>query len=108
MAVLLDICSWILLISGAFFAIVGGIGVIRMPDFYTRVHAASLTDTLGMILIVVGLMLQTNDVLVLIKLVLILVFMLVTSPVSAHALAQAALSDNVKPWLYEEGASSKS
>ena len=108
MTVLLDIFSWLLLLGGVFFVVVGGIGVIRMPDFYTRLHAASLTDTLGMILIAAGLMLQTSDVLVIIKLLLILIFMLATSPVSAHALAQAALSDKLKPWLHEEEASSNS
>ncbi len=90
MATVLDIASWVLLISGSFFVIVGGIGLLRLPDFYTRVHAASITDTVGAWLIILGLLLQAGLTLVGIKLILILLFLVLTSPLSSHALTKAA------------------
>jgi multicomponent Na+:H+ antiporter subunit G len=86
----LDIVSWVFLISGSLFVIVGGIGLLRLPDFYTRVHAASITDTLGTWLIILGLLLQVEHTLVGIKLVMILIFLILTSPLSSHALTKAA------------------
>ncbi len=90
MAPILDIASWVLLISGSFFVIVGGIGLLRLPDFYTRVHAASITDTVGAWLIILGLLLQVEHTLVGIKLIMILLFLILTSPLSSHALTKAA------------------
>ena len=90
MTVVLDIVSWILLITGSIFVITGGIGLLRLPDFYTRVHAASITDTVGAWLILLGLLLQVEHTLVGIKLVLILLFLVLTSPLSSHALTKAA------------------
>ncbi len=98
MATLLDILSWVLLISGAFFVVIGGIGLVRLPDFYTRIHAAGMTDTLGSWLILLGLMLQSGSFLVFIKLVMILFFLLLTSPLSSHLLAKAAWLDGLPPW----------
>ena len=107
MNIIIDILGWILLIGGGFFVMVGGVGVIRMPDVFTRLHAAGVTDTLGAAMILIGLMLQSEARLSLItvKLLLILVFLLFTSPTSSHALARAALSDTdakIKPLLVEE------
>lgn len=87
---LVDLLSWMLLLGGGFFIFVGGFGALRMPDFYTRLHAASLTDTLGMLLVVSGLMLQAGLSLATVKLAAIMVFMLLTSPTAAYALANAA------------------
>jgi len=97
MALLLDIGSFVLLLGGVFFAVVGGLGVIRMPDFFTRLHAAGLTDTLGSILVISGLMLQGGWSLISVKLFLILLFLLITSPTASHALARAALVDPEQP-----------
>lgn len=88
-----DGISWALLLGGAAFSMIGGLGLLRMPDVYTRMHAASLTDTLGAILILGGLMVQGGLTLVTLKLVLTLFFLLYTSPVATHALAAAALID---------------
>ncbi|WP_404378983.1 monovalent cation/H(+) antiporter subunit G [Caenispirillum salinarum] len=88
-----DGLSWAMLLGGAAFSLIGGLGVLRMPDIYTRMHAASLTDTMGAILILGGLMVQGGLTLVTAKLVLTLFFLLFTSPVSTHALAAAALTD---------------
>ncbi len=90
MAGIMDIISWVLLVTGSFFVITGAIGLLRLPDFYTRVHAASITDTVGAWLILLGLLLQVEHTLVGIKLVLILLFLVLTSPLASHALTKAA------------------
>lgn len=89
---MVDLLSWVLLIGGSFFLLVGAIGLWRMPDFYTRLHAASVTDTGGAVLIMAGLMVQAGFTLVTVKLLITLVFLLFTSPTAAHALAKASLS----------------
>lgn len=99
MVLILDIASWLLLMSGAVFSILGGVGVLRMPDLYTRMHAGSLTDTAGMALMLAGLMLQAGFSLITLKLILIVMFLLITSPTASYALAHAALHDGVKPLL---------
>jgi len=91
MALFLDIASWALLSIGGIFVLIGGIGVLRMPDLYTRIHASSLTDTMGAIMIIVGVMLQAESSLAAIKLAAILLFLLLTSPTASNALASAAL-----------------
>jgi multicomponent Na+:H+ antiporter subunit G len=97
MPVLLDIASWVLLVSGGLFVFIGGIGALRMPNFYTRIHAASLTDSMGSILILVGIMLQAGLSLATIKLLAILGFLLLTGPTATYALANAALLSGMKP-----------
>lgn len=99
MAVLVDILSWGLLLGGCAFMVIGGIGVLRLPDVFTRLHAASLTDTLGVGLIALGLMLQAGFTLVAVKLLLILAFLFFTSPASTHALARTALASGYRPRL---------
>lgn len=101
METLLDVLSWICLLGGAFFLLVGAIGVLRFPDFYTRLHAVSVCDTLGAGLVLVGLMLQGGLSLVTVKLLLIFYFMLFTGPTAVHALAQAALQGKLKPVVDE-------
>ena len=91
MAIVLDIASWILLTAGGAFVLLGGIGVLRMPDLYTRMHAASMTDSAGAILIISGIILQAGVSLAAIKLVAVLLFLLLTSPTASNALASAAL-----------------
>ena len=87
---ILSIIGWILLTLGSFFFFVCSLGLIRLSDFYSRVHAAGVLDSLGAILILFGLMTQTQDILVIIKLMLILFFMILTGPTAVHALARAA------------------
>ena len=98
MALLADLLSWALLVAGGLFSVVGGIGMIRLPDLFTRMHAASIIDTLGIGLMTLGLLLQADSWIVAIKLLLILLFILFTTPTSTHALAKAALHGGVKPW----------
>lgn len=97
MNLILDIASWILLTAGGFFVLVGGIGALRMPDLYTRMHAASVTDSLAAVLIIGGVMLQAGLSLAAIKLAAILLFLLFTSPTASNALASAALLAGQKP-----------
>ena len=96
---ILDILSWIFLVAGGLLGIIGGIGIHRFPDFFTRLHAAGITDTLCAALILSGLGLQSGFSLVSFKLVLIFAFILFTSPTASHALANAALHGGVKPRL---------
>ena len=97
MALALDLLSWLLLIGGGGFVLVGGIGVMRLPDLYTRMHAASLTDTLGTLLILGGIMLQAGLTLATIKLAAIALFLLLTGPTATYALANAAILSGVLP-----------
>lgn len=99
MSAVLDLLSWILLVAGGLFCVIGGIGLLRMPDFYTRVHAASMTDTLGAGLILLGLMLQAGWTLVAAKLAIVGLLIFFTSPVAGHALARAALGRGLAPLL---------
>jgi multicomponent Na+:H+ antiporter subunit G len=105
MNMLQDISSWVLLISGSLVLITGAVGMIRLPDFYTRLHAASVIDTLGCMLIAFGLVLQAGFTIVAVKLVLIVIFILFTSPAAAHALAKAALHGELRPWIHKPGES---
>jgi multicomponent Na+:H+ antiporter subunit G len=95
--VVLDIISWILLSVGGFFVLIGGIGALRMPNLYTRMHAASVTDTMGAVLVLGGVMVQAGLTLATIKLAAILLFLLITSPTSSYALASAAMIAGIKP-----------
>jgi len=95
--IVLDVFSWILLILGGFCVLIGGIGGLRLPNFYTRIHAASLTDTMGAILIFVGLILQAGLTLAAVKLFVIMIFLLLTGPTATYALANAALLSGLKP-----------
>jgi len=86
----LDIISAIFLIVGVFFGLSGAIGLFRFPDFFTRVHAASVTDSIAAIFIIGGLLLQTSFDLNTAKLLFILLFLMITSPTASHALAKSA------------------
>ncbi len=97
MTTLLDIASWILLTLGGISVLIGGIGALRMPNLYARMHAASVTDSIGAILVLIGIMLQAGLSLATIKLAAILLFLLLTSPTASNALASAALLAGTRP-----------
>lgn len=99
MELVLDILGWALLLTGGFMATVSGLGLLRMPDLFTRMHAAGIGDTLAAGLILAGLMTQSGFTLNLVKLALIVIFIGCTSPTSTHALAKAALHGQVRPLL---------
>lgn len=94
---LLNVLSWICLLLGSFFAVSGGIGLLRFPDFFSRLHPAGITDTLGAALILVGLMFQAGLSLISVKLMMILAFLLLTTPTATHALAKSALHGKLRP-----------
>ncbi len=97
MDVILDIISWIFLLGGSFFCLTGAVGLLRFPEFFSRIHAASLTDTLGASMILIGLMFQAGWGLALPKLILILIFSLLAGTTASHAMAKAALKSGMKP-----------
>ena len=108
MSAAVDLASWALIAAGSAFAVIGALGLLRMPDFYTRVHAASVTDTLGAALLLAGMMLQAGFSLVAVKLAIIGMLVFFTSPTATHALARAALERGVAPLLSKpEGEPSK-
>ena len=107
MNVLLDILSWICLVAGGVFCVIGTLGLVRMPDFYTRMHAASVTETLGAGLMLLGMMLQAGFSLIAVKLLMIGLLLLFTSPTATHALAKAAMARGLKPLLASGEDSSK-
>jgi|TARA_B100000749_G_scaffold276635_1_gene264179 multicomponent Na+:H+ antiporter subunit G len=99
---IINLVSSLFITIGALSIIVGLLGVYRMPDFYTRLHAASIIDTLGAMLILFGLILYYGFNIVSLKLLLILIFILITTPTAAHALAKSALHGNLKPILKDD------
>ena len=99
MAYVVDAISWILVTAGGALVVIGALGLVRLPDVYCRMHATGITDTLGTALFFAGLMVQAGFTLITVKLLLILVFLLFTSPTSTYALANAAYSRGEQPVL---------
>lgn len=97
MAVVLDLLSWICILVGAAVALIGGLGLLRLPDVFARMHGAGMIDTLGLGAIVAGLVIQAGFTLVTAKLLLIVAFIFFTSPMATHALARACLSGGIRP-----------
>lgn len=91
--------SAVSILMGLFFVFAGTIGVLRLPDFYTRIHAAGMTDTLGAEMILLGLIIQAGFSQMTLKLLMISFFLLLTSPTATHAVAHAAHRAGLKPKL---------
>ena len=102
MSIVADIVTAICLLSGAAFIVIGGIGLVRLPDFFTRLHAAGVGETLGAWLVLLGLLVQTGWSLVSVKLVMIFLLLVITAPTATHALAKSALHGGVKPKHLDE------
>lgn len=94
-----ELLSWPFMLAGSFLYLVGALGLMRMPDVYTRMHATSVSDTLGAGLLLVGMMISAGFTLVTAKLLIILLILLYTGPVATHALARAARYAKVEPVL---------
>ena len=92
-----EVLSWVMIVAGSVFVVIGGLGLLRLPDFYTRIHAAGITDTLGSWLVVIGLILHEGFTLNAAKLVMLLFLLLLTSPLASHALAKAAYLRGLDP-----------
>jgi len=103
MAAALEIIGGLLILAGAFFFVVGAIGIYRMPDVFTRMHAAGISDTVGAGLLLIGMMFLASSgfedgfYFVVAKLGIILATIVFTSPIATHALAQAALHEGLEP-----------
>ena len=93
----LEILSWILIVSGGAFSLVGAFGLLRFPDFWSRLHAASVAESAGVILLLLGMALQAGWGLIAVKVILILIFLFVTGPTATHAVANAALVSGLRP-----------
>jgi multicomponent Na+:H+ antiporter subunit G len=102
MTLAVELASWALILLGSFFTVVGSFGLVRMPEVFTRMHAASVTDTLGVGFLILGMSLQAGFGLVTLKLVFLLALFFFTGPVVTHALAQACLHEGIKPLLAED------
>lgn len=107
-SLVIDIISWGLFLSGAFFLFVGSLGMLRLPDFWSRLHAASIIDSAGVGLILAGMMLQTGFTLVTVKTLIIVGFLLITGPTATHAVANAAFVSGSRPQDIVEDATVKS
>ncbi len=94
---IVEIISWLLIVSGSAFMLIGAIGTLRFPDFWARLHAVSVTDSAGMILLTAGMVVQAGFTLVTVKLLLIGAFLFITGPTATHAVANAALVSGFLP-----------
>jgi multicomponent Na+:H+ antiporter subunit G len=100
--VLVETASWLCILVGSFFTLVGAFGLVRMPEIFTRMHAASVVDTLGVGFLILGMGLQAGLALTTLKLAFLLALFFFTGPVVTHALAQACLHENVQPAFTED------
>lgn len=98
MSAITDIVMYFCVGAGIFFLLMGTIGLLRFPDFYTRMHAAGKCDTLGSLLIVTGLALHNGLTLASLKIMFIAVFIFLTSPTATHAIARAAMKNDMPMW----------
>ena len=102
MTLAVEIASWALILLGSFFTIVGAVGLVRMPEVFTRMHAASVIDTVGVGFLILGMGLQAGFGLVTLKLLFLLLLFVFTGPVVTHALAQACLHEGIEPQLSDD------
>ena len=91
-----------LALLGAFFGGVAAIGIVRLPDIYTRAHAASKSDTLGAVLTIGAVAFALQSDLSTVKSIFLIVFMFITNPTAAHAIARAAADQGIEPWTKED------
>ena len=97
----MTIVGMVLICGGVFFLLTGAVGLIRFPDIYTRMHAAGKCDTLGSLLVLTGLACHDGFVLASAKLLIVALFILITSPTATHAIARAARRSGIEAWTNE-------
>ena len=107
MSAVIDIASWVSILLGSFFVLVAAIGIVRMPDVYTRLHAASVGETMGVGLLCLGMILQSPHWLVTAKIITIAAVIFFSAPVAGHALAQAAMTAGIRPRVKDPEACAK-
>ena len=98
----MDLVAIALILAGLFFLIVAAIGMLRLPDVFTRSHALSLTDSLGAFLVLAGLAIYQGFSLNLLKILVVLALLYLLNPVISHATIRAALRSGLKPWVREQ------
>ena len=94
-----DIASWLFILAGSASVVISAIGLLRLPDFYTRLHAGGVTDTFGAELLIIGLAIQAGFTLLTVKLIVVGLFLFFTGPTATHATANAAWVAGLKPRL---------
>ena len=94
---IVEILSWVCILGGSALAVIGAFGMVRFPDFWSRLHAASVTESGAVILLLVGMCLQAGWTLITAKLIFILIFLFITGPTATHAIANAAIVSGLKP-----------
>ena len=97
MSVIVDILAWIAILSGSAFLLIGAWGTVKFPDVWSRLHAVSVTDSAGMLLLVLGMCLHSGLTLVTVKLIIMGIFLFITGPTATHAVANAALVTGLRP-----------
>ena len=102
MELFIDLTSWFMFIVGSAFLLIGAIGIIRLPDIFSRMHGAGIIDTMGTAMLFFGMFLQAGFTIVSVKLFMILLFLMFTSPTTTHALARAALDAGLKPLVDDD------
>jgi multicomponent Na+:H+ antiporter subunit G len=102
------VAAVVLLVTGVFFLTAGTVGWVRLPDFYTRMHAIGKSDTLGALLSIMGVACLAGWSLLALKLLAIVLFWFVASPTATHAIARAALLSGVKPWAVPQDSAEQS
>ena len=90
MSILVDLLSWVFILLGSFLLLTGSLGLIRLPDFWSRLHGASVSDTGGVLFLILGMMLHVTTIWVFFKLLAIAAFIFISSPTASHAIANAA------------------
>ncbi|SFR46307.1 monovalent cation/H(+) antiporter subunit G [Halogeometricum limi] len=93
-----EIAVVVLLVGGVFFAVVAAVGLVRLPDLYTRAHSTSKSETLGAVLALAAVTIAFDGGLSTIKTALLLLFMFITNPTAAHAIVRAASEQGIEPW----------
>ena len=97
----MDILSSLFMAAGLFFLIVAAIGIIRLPDVFSRAHAVSLTDSLGAFLLLIGIVLHEGLSMNILKILAVLALLYLQNPVISHATLRAAIRAGLKPWNRE-------
>ncbi|QLH84337.1 monovalent cation/H(+) antiporter subunit G [Halosimplex pelagicum] len=97
-----EIAVLVLALGGVFFAVVAAVGLVRLPDLYTRAHSTSKSETLGAVLTLSAVAIAFGASMSTVKAVLLLVFMFLTNPTAAHAIARAAAEQGIEPWTTED------
>ncbi len=98
MTYFVNMVSYAFILAGVFYIFTGSLGILRMPDLFTRLHPAGLSDSFGAPLVLIGVAIQNGFTLFSAKLIMLIFFLLVTSPTATHALSKSALLSGIKPW----------